>query len=99
LTPVCLATWKRRAQLAVHLTVSQLSQGIKLAEDVPFAANYHYFNCPANQGGLSKKGSGSLSVKVSPLAGKRKVRRSDFNTKTSAREKSKTDACRPRCNS
>jgi hypothetical protein len=42
-------------KLAVQLAVSQLDQGIGLAEAVQFAAKYHNVTCAAIESELSKK--------------------------------------------
>lgn len=42
-------------KLAVQLAVSQLDQGIGLAEAVQFAAKYHNVTCAAIESALSKK--------------------------------------------
>lgn len=42
-------------RLAVQLAVSQLDQGIGLAEAVQFAAKYHNVTCAAIESELSKK--------------------------------------------
>jgi hypothetical protein len=42
-------------KLAVQLAVSQLNQGIGLAEAVQFAAKYHNVTCAAIESELSKK--------------------------------------------
>lgn len=41
-------------RLAVQLSISQLSQGIDLAEAIQFAAKYHNVTCAAIQAELSK---------------------------------------------
>ena len=41
-------------RLAVQLTISQISQGIGLAEAVQFAARYHNVTCAAIEGELSR---------------------------------------------
>jgi hypothetical protein len=42
-------------RFAVQLALSQLSNGIGLAEAVQFAAKYHYVTCAAIEAELSKK--------------------------------------------
>ena len=42
-------------KLAVQLAVSQLDQGIGLAEAIQFAAKYHNVTCAAIESELSKK--------------------------------------------
>ena len=43
-------------KFAVQLVLSQLSQGIGLAEAVQFAAKYHNVTCAAIEAGLSRRG-------------------------------------------
>jgi hypothetical protein len=56
MTPsVPLGTHNSGLKLAVHLAVSQLDQGIGLAEAVQFAAKYHNVTCAAIESELSRK--------------------------------------------
>ena len=62
--------WRRAKEAltyAVRLVVSQLSNGIDLAEAVQFAAKYHDVTCAAIEAELSKKVSGTLSTGLSGL--------------------------------
>jgi len=54
-------------RFAVQLALSQLSNGIGIAEAVQFAAKYHNVTCAAIEAELSKKGSGTLSAGLSGL--------------------------------
>jgi len=54
-------------RFAVQLALSQLSNGIGLAEAVQFAARYHNVTCAAIEAELSKKGSAMLSPGLSGL--------------------------------
>lgn len=54
-------------RFAVQLALSQLSNGIGLAEAVQFAAKYHNVTCAAIEAELSKKGPGMLSAGLSGL--------------------------------
>jgi hypothetical protein len=58
---------KEALTYAVRLVVSQLSNGIDLAEAVQFAAKYHDVTCAAIEAELSKNGSGTLSAGLSGL--------------------------------
>lgn len=58
---------KEALTYAVRLVVSQLSNGIDLAEAVQFAAKYHDVTCAAIEAELSKKVSGTLSTGLSGL--------------------------------
>ena len=54
-------------RFAVQLALSQLSNGIGLAEAVQFAAKYHNVTCAAIEAELSKKGNGMSSAGLSGL--------------------------------
>ena len=58
---------KEALTYAVRLVVSQLSNGIDLAEAVQFAAKYHDVTCAAIEAELSKKGSGLSRAALSGL--------------------------------
>ena len=58
---------KEALTYAVRLVVSQLSNGIDLAEAVQFAAKYHDVTCAAIEAELSKKGNGMSSAGLSGL--------------------------------
>jgi hypothetical protein len=54
-------------RFAVQLALSQLSNGIGLAEAIQFAAKYHNVTCAAIEAELSKKGNGMSSAGLSGL--------------------------------
>jgi hypothetical protein len=54
-------------RFAVQLALSQLSNGIGIAEAVQFAAKYHNVTCAAIEAELSKKGNGMSSAGLSGL--------------------------------
>ena len=59
------ALFRRRCddplKFAVRLALSQLSQGIGVAESVQFAAKYHNVTCAVIEAELSKRGMPVLS--------------------------------------
>jgi len=56
-------------RFAVQLALSQLSNGIGIAEAVQFAAKYHNVTCAAIGSGVVKEGGTSVPVKVLPAPG------------------------------
>jgi hypothetical protein len=54
-------------RFAVQLALSQLSNGIGMAEAVQFAAKYHNVTCAAIEAELSKKENGMSSAGLSGL--------------------------------